>query len=122
MNDGSPIGSHGNNTAVLNFSGGVFINGSPATGNSSANNTSQTNLTISGLTLIQTNVAPANAVTPVIWLVITNSGNVYIVDRDGKNKIFIDKEELIGTQYNCIVNDKEGNFYITDEGKLKVVK
>jgi len=51
-----------------------------------------------------------------------NSGNVYKVDHDGKNEIFIDKSDLIGTQYNCIVNDKEGNFYITDEGNSTVVK
>jgi sugar lactone lactonase YvrE len=51
-----------------------------------------------------------------------NSGNVYKVNRDGEHSVFIEKTELIGTQYNSIVHDKEGNFYITDEGNNTVVK
>jgi len=51
-----------------------------------------------------------------------SSGNVYKVDKDGNNTVFINKNDLLGTQYNSIVNDNDGNFYITDEGNSTVVK
>ena len=51
-----------------------------------------------------------------------NSGNVYKVNYDGTYIIFINKNKLIGTQYNIIVTDEDGNFYITDEGNSTVVK
>ena len=75
------FGFNTNNPGFGNFSisGNLLVNGANAVGNGSDNNTSHTNLTIVGITLPLTNTAPANAVTPVIWLVITNSGNVYKV-------------------------------------------
>jgi len=51
-----------------------------------------------------------------------NSGNVYKVSLNGIFNVFIDKTNLIGTQYNSIVTDEDGNFYITDEGNTTVVK
>jgi sugar lactone lactonase YvrE len=51
-----------------------------------------------------------------------NSGSVYKVDKEGNFSVFINKEGLIGTQYNSIVCDNDGNLYITDEGNESVVK
>jgi len=51
-----------------------------------------------------------------------NSGSVYKVTLDGKVSVFIDKAKLIGTQYNIIAFDTNGDLYITDEGNSAVAK
>lgn len=50
------------------------------------------------------------------------TGNVYKITQDGQFSIFISQDTLVGTQYNIIVTDKRGNFYITDEGNNTVVQ
>lgn len=50
------------------------------------------------------------------------TGNIYKINMDGTYSIFISEDKLGGTQYNIIATDKDGNFYITDEGQNAVVK
>lgn len=61
---------------IVSINAGQIQGSLPA---SDLNGVTITNITINGLTLMLTNTAPSDAVTPKVWFVITNSANTYKV-------------------------------------------